>query len=96
MRFAVVAVVLCMLMVGLGYAYHQESSAPTFLTAPVERGKYRYFGEGQRHCRSSGYRRRQFATFWANRGGVRQFQRPCENRTADCATGSRDLCRAGE
>jgi HlyD family secretion protein len=38
MRFAVVAVVLCMLMVGLGYAYHQESSAPTFLTAPVERG----------------------------------------------------------
>src|SRR5262245_62130345 len=38
MRFAVVAVVLCMLMVGLGYAYHQESSAPTLLTAPVERG----------------------------------------------------------
>src|SRR5262249_24262619 len=38
MRFAIVAVVLCMLMLGLGYAYHQESSAPTFLTAPVERG----------------------------------------------------------
>ena len=25
-------------MVGLGYTYSQESSAPTFITAPVERG----------------------------------------------------------
>jgi HlyD family secretion protein len=38
MRFAVVAVVLCMLLVGLGYTYSQQSSAPTFITAPVERG----------------------------------------------------------
>jgi HlyD family secretion protein len=38
MRFVVVAVLLCALMVGLGYTYSQESSAPTFLTAPVERG----------------------------------------------------------
>src|SRR5262245_13692278 len=38
MRFVVVAALFCALMVGLGYAYHQESSAPTFLTAPVERG----------------------------------------------------------
>src|SRR5262245_10313796 len=38
MRFAVVAVVLCKLLDWLGYAYYQESSAPTFLTAPVERG----------------------------------------------------------
>src|SRR5215468_2429469 len=34
----VVAVLLCALMVGLGYPYVQESSVPTFLTAPVERG----------------------------------------------------------
>ena len=25
-------------MVGLGYTYSQESSVPTFITAPVERG----------------------------------------------------------
>src|SRR5260370_19832435 len=38
MRFIVVAGLLCALMVGLGYTYGQESSVPTFLTAPVERG----------------------------------------------------------
>src|SRR2546422_670402 len=38
MRFAVVAVLLCMLAAGLGYTYSQESPTPTFLTAPVERG----------------------------------------------------------
>jgi HlyD family secretion protein len=36
MRFAVVAVLVCALIVGLGYTYGQEGS--TFLTAPVERG----------------------------------------------------------
>ena len=36
MRFVVVAGLLCALMVGLGYTYGQDSSAPTFLTAPVE------------------------------------------------------------
>src|SRR5215471_4076238 len=34
----VVAVLFCALIVGLGYPYVQASSAPTFLTAPVERG----------------------------------------------------------
>src|SRR6266571_277437 len=38
MRFVVVAGLLCALMVGLGYTYGQESSVPTFLSAPVERG----------------------------------------------------------
>ena len=38
MRFVVVAGLLCALMVGLGYTYGQDSSVPTFLTAPVERG----------------------------------------------------------
>src|SRR5207245_4012901 len=38
LRFAVVAVLLCMLAAGLGYTYSQESPTPTFLTAPVERG----------------------------------------------------------
>src|SRR5215467_10615360 len=38
MRFVVVAVLLCALMVGLGYTYSQETSAPTFLSASVERG----------------------------------------------------------
>jgi HlyD family secretion protein len=38
MRFVVVAVLLCALMVGLGYTYSQESSAPIFLSASVERG----------------------------------------------------------
>ena len=38
MRFVVVAGLLCTLVVGLGYTYGQESSVPTFLTAPVERG----------------------------------------------------------
>src|SRR5262244_3902832 len=37
MRFIVVAGLLCAL-IGLGYTYGQESSVPTFLTAPVERG----------------------------------------------------------
>jgi HlyD family secretion protein len=37
MRFVVVASLLCAL-VGLGYTYGQDSSAPTFLTAPIERG----------------------------------------------------------
>ena len=38
MRFVVVAGLFCALIVGLGYTYGQESSVPTFLTAPVERG----------------------------------------------------------
>jgi HlyD family secretion protein len=38
MRFVVVAGLLCALIVGLGYTYGHESSAPTFLTAAVERG----------------------------------------------------------
>jgi len=38
MRFAVVAALFCASILGLGYTYSQQSSAPTFLTAPVERG----------------------------------------------------------
>src|ERR1700756_4153621 len=38
MRFAVVAVLFCPLILGLGYTYGQQTSVPTFLTAPVERG----------------------------------------------------------
>src|SRR5215467_3098523 len=38
MRFVVVAGLLCALTVGLGYTYGQDSSVPTFLTAPVEQG----------------------------------------------------------
>ena len=38
MRFGIVAALVCALAVGLGYSYSQESSAPTFLTAPIERG----------------------------------------------------------
>ena len=38
MRFAVVAALFCPLILGLGYTYSQQSSAPTFLIAPVERG----------------------------------------------------------
>src|SRR5215469_5202776 len=38
MRLAVVAVLLFLSAVGLGYTYNQSSSAPTFMTAPVERG----------------------------------------------------------
>ena len=38
MRFAVVAVLLFLSAVGLGYTYNQNSSVPTFMTAPVERG----------------------------------------------------------
>src|ERR1700745_3713080 len=38
MRFVVVAGVPCALMVGVGYAYGQDHSVPTFLTAAVERG----------------------------------------------------------
>src|SRR5258707_3581739 len=38
MRFVVVPGLICTLVVGLGYTYGQESSVPTFLTAPVERG----------------------------------------------------------
>ena len=38
MRFAVVAALFCTLTLGLGYTYSQQSSAPVFLTAPVERG----------------------------------------------------------
>ncbi|MBO0756020.1 MAG: efflux RND transporter periplasmic adaptor subunit [Bradyrhizobiaceae bacterium] len=37
MRLAVVAVLLCVSVVGLGYTY-QRGPAPTFITAPVERG----------------------------------------------------------
>src|SRR6516225_9281321 len=38
MRFAIVAVLLCVSVVGLGYTYNQSGPAPTFITAPVERG----------------------------------------------------------
>ena len=38
MRLAVVAALFCALILGLGYTYSHESSVPTFLTAPVERG----------------------------------------------------------
>ena len=38
MRFIVVAGLVCALLVGLGYTHGQDSSVPTFLTAPVERG----------------------------------------------------------
>jgi HlyD family secretion protein len=38
MRFAVVAALFCALILGLGYTYSLQSSAPTFITAPVERG----------------------------------------------------------
>jgi HlyD family secretion protein len=38
MRFAVVAVLFCVSLVGLGYTYNQSDQAPTFITAPVERG----------------------------------------------------------
>src|SRR6266568_8076651 len=38
MRFVVVAILLCSLMVGLSYSYDQGSPVSTFLTAPVERG----------------------------------------------------------
>src|SRR6516162_10087764 len=38
MRFAVVAALFCALILGLGYSYSEQSSAPIFLTAPVERG----------------------------------------------------------
>ena len=38
MRFVVVAALFCAFMVGLGYTYSHETSVPTFLTAPIERG----------------------------------------------------------
>jgi HlyD family secretion protein len=38
MRFVVVGGLLCASVTGLGYAYTQEGSVPTFLTAPIERG----------------------------------------------------------
>jgi HlyD family secretion protein len=38
MRFAVVAALFCVSVVGLGYTYSRESSVPTFITVPVERG----------------------------------------------------------
>jgi HlyD family secretion protein len=38
MRLVVVVALLGALMVGLGYSYSRESSVPTFLTAPIERG----------------------------------------------------------
>src|SRR5260221_9200394 len=38
MRFAATAILLCALMVGLGYTYGQECPVPTFLPAAVERG----------------------------------------------------------
>jgi HlyD family secretion protein len=37
-RLNVVAVLVCLLMIGLGYSYSQEGSTATFLTAPIERG----------------------------------------------------------
>jgi HlyD family secretion protein len=33
-----VAILLCVSAVGLGYAYNQRDSTPTFITAPIERG----------------------------------------------------------
>lgn len=39
MRHAVVAGLLCLLTVGLGYTYSRENPAPTFITVPVERGR---------------------------------------------------------
>ena len=39
MRFAVAAILLCALTAGLNYTYSQESTAPAFLTAAVERGR---------------------------------------------------------
>ena len=38
MRFAIVAVLFSAVIAGLGYTHSQESLAPTFLTAAVERG----------------------------------------------------------
>jgi HlyD family secretion protein len=38
MRFVVVAALFCAFIVGLGYTYSHETSVPTFLTAPIERG----------------------------------------------------------
>src|SRR5215475_4006853 len=38
MRFAVVAALFCPMILGLGYTYSLRSAAPTFITAPVERG----------------------------------------------------------
>ena len=38
MRFALVAVLLCVSVVGLLYTYNHRSSAQTFVTAPIERG----------------------------------------------------------
>jgi HlyD family secretion protein len=38
MRLAIVAILLCIAIAGLGYTYSQEGSAPTYITAPVERG----------------------------------------------------------
>ena len=38
MRFVVVAALFCPLILGLSYSYSEQSSAPTFITAPVERG----------------------------------------------------------
>ena len=43
MRFVVVAGVFCALMVGLGYGYSQQGSAPAYLTAAVERGNIATF-----------------------------------------------------
>jgi HlyD family secretion protein len=38
MHFAVVGALFCPLILGLGYTYSLQTSAPTFITAPVERG----------------------------------------------------------
>jgi HlyD family secretion protein len=38
MRFAIVAVLFCVSVVGLGYTYNQSGPAPTFISVPVERG----------------------------------------------------------
>src|SRR5262249_44667748 len=38
MRIAVVVGLLCAVILGLGYTHGLESSAPSFITAPVERG----------------------------------------------------------
>jgi HlyD family secretion protein len=38
MRLALPLVLLCAAVAGLGYAYSEEDSAPTFITAPIERG----------------------------------------------------------
>jgi len=69
----VVAVLFCVLMVGLGYPYVQESSVPTFLTAPVERGSISTLVRASGTVEAVITVDRQFAALWTGRGSVRQF-----------------------